>query len=242
MPRIGDFIAQNPRVTIATTLLISVLALIPASQFEVRIRLETLLPDTSQAAQGYGEFMNRFGGLKRVFVILDAAEQEPDIDSFQLAEAATRLAQMLIESEEVVDARAGLSEDEIAAFLAGTVRRAPLLLPEEDWLRNVASRFEPNGIHLRVQEIRKSLLSPLPSPEAQFSTHDPLGFSTDLLHLAKPGLGRLLDPLTLCFLSHDENAALVLVEPSGAELDARSGDFLADAISSRFPCSRGVRD
>ncbi len=232
MFRLGDFIARNPRVTIAATVALWALSLIPASQIELRINLESLLPDDSPAALGYGEFITRFGGMKRVFVMLEPAEQEFDLDSFQLAEATTRLAQILGESDEIVDARAGLTDDDMTGYLAEIVRRAPLLLPEEDWLNRVESRLEPTAIRQRVREIRRSLLSPLPTPEGQFAAQDPLGFAPDLLHLAKPGLGQLVDPLTLAFLSHDGRAGLILVEPAGAELDARSGRRLAGAISS----------
>ncbi|TFG38548.1 MAG: hypothetical protein E4H44_03760, partial [Candidatus Aminicenantes bacterium] len=232
MARLGDFIARNPRVTIAVAIAIWALALIPASQIELRINLESLLPDDSPAALGYREFITRFGGMKRVFVILESAEQEPDLDSFQLAEATTRLAQILGESDEVVDARAGLTDEDISGYLAEIVRRAPLLLPEEDWLNQVESRLELTAIRRRVRELRRSLLSPLPTAEGLFATHDPLGFAPDLLDLAKPGLGQLVDPLTLAFLSQDGRAGLILVEPSGSELDAPSGRRLADAISS----------
>ncbi|MCJ7754764.1 MAG: hypothetical protein MUP13_09380, partial [Thermoanaerobaculales bacterium] len=174
--------------------------------------------------------MDRFDGVKRVFVILEYPAHTTEADPILLAEAASRLAEILSESTEVVEAKAGLTDEYVSAFLTGIVRRAPLLIPGDDWLDQVAAHLDHEAIHDRVLEIRTALLSPVPLPTKQLAAYDPLGFSQDLLHLATPGLGRLVDPVTLGFLSPDDSAALVFVEPSGAELDAAAGRRLRDSI------------
>ena len=230
MTPLGKTVARHPWRIIAAAAAVCALSLLPASHFKLRVDLVSLLPDESSAARGYREFIGRFGGLKTVFVILDADEHAANLDSFGLADAASRFAEILGENDEVLSARAGLTDDDIASYLSGIVRRAPLLIPDDSWADQVESRLTPAAIRRRVQEIRRSLLAPLPSLGTQFATHDPLGFSSEIVDLDRPGPGQLVDPLTLSFLSHDQRAALVLVEPSASELEAASGQRLADAI------------
>jgi len=230
MAQLGELVARRPRTVIAIAVALWAVSLLPATRLELRFDLESLLPDGSSAAQGYAEFMDRFDGVKRVFVILERSQHTTDAEPLLLAEAASRLAEILEESGEVVEAKAGLTDDDVSVFLAGVVRRAPLLIPGDDWLDQVAAHLDPEAIHDHVWEIRTALLSPVPVPMKKLAVYDPLGFSQDLLHLDSPGFGRLVDPMTLSFLSPDNRAALVFVEPAGAELDATAGRRLRDTI------------
>ena len=124
MVLLGEWIARHPRKVIATAITLWAVALVPATHLELRLDLESLLPDGSSAAQGYAEFMDRFDGVKRVFVIVERSQHTTDPNPMLLAAAATRLAEILEGSDEIVEAKAGLTAEDISAFLAGVVRRA----------------------------------------------------------------------------------------------------------------------
>lgn len=232
MNRLGRTVVRHRWRFIAAAVAVTIVCLLPASRFQLRADLASLLPDDSNAARGYREYTERFGGTKTTFVILDVPSAASDVEPFNLTEAARLFAQILAESDDVLGARAGLTDDDLADFLDGVVRRAPLLVPDQEWIDHVESRLTPTAIRRRVQDIRRTLLSPVQTAETQFFTHDPLGFSSEIIDLDRPGISQIVDPVTLGFLSHDQRAALILVEPSATELEAAAGQRLADAINN----------
>jgi predicted RND superfamily exporter protein len=192
--------------------------------------LESLLPDASPAAAAYGEYLRLFGGVRRVFVILQAPEDTDDVGSGLLTEAGDRLAELLEKSGEVSSARAGIGDEDQRQFLTNVVQRAPFLVPGADWLDKVAAHLDPEAIHDRVLQIRASLLTPGGATTARLAVHDPLGFAAELPLLQELPSGIPVDPITLGFVSPDGRSALVVAEPSAAELDAVAGQRLQKAI------------
>ncbi|MCD4751117.1 MAG: MMPL family transporter [Thermoanaerobaculales bacterium] len=222
------FISRHPAAIVALTLLVTAAALVPASRLTFRTDLPSLLPDESTAAEAWREYLVRFGGIEKVFVLLSTAD--PDVKPAQLAEAAAEFAQRLEMHEEVSSARAGVEPEDETAFLNNVVARAPLLLPEETWSEEVEACLRPESIHERVREIRRALVSPSIALTREFAIHDPLGLSSSLMHFQPSDLGLPVDSMTLAFLSADGDHALIIAEPKGSELDSSAGRRLLSII------------
>lgn len=205
-------------------------ALLPASRLELRFELESLLPDDSPAAAAYGEYLRLFGGVRRVYIIVEAAQGVQGVAPGLLTEAGDRLAELLEESSEVSSARAGIGEEDQHDFLTRVVQRAPLFVPGDDWLEKVSAHLDPESVRQRVHQIRAALLMPGGEATAQLAPHDPFGLTVEMPRLLAQASGIPVDPLTLGFVSLDGRRALVVVEPSAAELDAVAGQRLQITI------------
>lgn len=187
--------------------------------------LPSLLPEGSRAADDYREFLATFGGLEKVFVLVEAPE---GTDREALADAAFALAESLEASPEVRSARAGLTPADERFVLEELAPRAALTEP----LERVAAAIGPGAIESRVESIRRSIASPVGGAVAALGAADPLGLAAERLEREGSGADLPVDPLTGAFLSADGRAALVIVTPSRAETDAEGGRALRDAIVS----------
>ena len=230
MDVLARIVARHPRVVAAIGLGLWAVALLPASRLKLGFDLVTLLPSSSEAAAAYGEYLRLFGGIRRVFVLIEGADSSHEPGQAQLVQASARIADLLEASDEVASVRSGVEEGDVRSYLVNTVARAPLLIRDEGWQDEVRSRLEPEAIHRRVLEIRSSVQSILPSKTRRLAPYDPLGFAQSLPHQTSLVSGITVDPLTWSFLSQDGNQALIIVEPTADELDAVAGRRLQEAI------------
>lgn len=223
-------IARRPASILLFVLLVALAALYPASRLHIRSDLSTLLPVGSPAADAYRVFLDRFGGLEQVFVlILPGADETTSAD---LARGALVLEEVLRAHPEVEHVRAGFGAEDEAFFTRWVAPRAPLLLGD-GWRQTVAERLEPEAIAQRVTRLRAALSTPAGAFEARLARSDPLGFLEDL-DLPATSEAPALDPLTSTFRSEDGDAALVLLTPSRSEMDPEGGRALAAALDGAY--------
>lgn len=222
--------ARRPASVLSLALLVTLLALIPASQLRIRSDLVSLLPVGSPAADEYRVFLERFGGLEQVFVLILATADEAG--EGDLTEAASVLEEILATSPEVEHARAGLEAADEELFSHWIAPRAPLLL-RADWREAVTRRIDPEAISLRVARLRATLSTPASAFQARIARSDPLGFTEELPWSTTPDV-LALDPLSSTFRSTDGDAALVVLTPARPEMDAEGGRALATALERAY--------
>lgn len=218
-PRI---VGRHPVAVLVAALLVCAAFIGPASRLELRADLPSLLPESSPAAQAYRRYLETFGNHQLVFVILSGAPQSRDITGQILADAAFDMADQLLGSVEITEARAGFTIEDELRFFHDQARRAPLLLPDES-LTAIADRLQPESIRSRVHTLRSQLVSPAGSAFRQLAAHDPLGFSSELRSQIDASQLVGIDPLTMAFLSSDGRHSLIIAKPRASELDAAAG-------------------
>ncbi len=224
-------IARHPRRYVALTLLLAGLALWPASRLRLTADLATMLPVGSPAADGYRVFLDRFGGLEKVFVLI-LADPAEDTGEADLIRAAGLLEQSLASSAEVASVRAGLDAEDEAFFFDYVAPRAALLI-SDPWLAAIRRRIEPAAIHQRVLLLRAALAAPVGSATAVLARSDPLGILEDSnVDMAPAGLP--IDPLSSTFLAPDGTAALLVLTPARSEVDPVGGRALATDLEASF--------
>ncbi|HEX6851786.1 MAG TPA: MMPL family transporter [Candidatus Polarisedimenticolaceae bacterium] len=212
---------------------VTALALLPASRLTLESDLPSLLPEGSRAADDYRVFLDSFGGLEKVFVLLEAPEgAAPEA----LGEAAFALADRLSACPEVRSARAGLGDDDERFFLDSIAPNAPLLEPAG----RVAAALAPGAVEARIDALRLALASPGGSATASLAAADPLGLAAERLGREGAGSSLPVDPTTGAFLSGDGRAALVIVTPARAETDAAGGRALRVALDAAWDDVRGA--
>lgn len=223
-------IARRPTSVLFLVLLVTLAALYFASRLRVRTDLVSLLPVGSPAADDYRVFLERFGGLEQVFVLILPAAA--DTEASDLARAASVLEEILADSPEVEHARAGLETRDAEFFSRWIAPRAPLLLGDE-WRRVVTRRIEPAAISKRVAWLRATLSTPAGAFQTFLAKSDPLGF-TEELQLTTTAQPIGLDPFTSTFQSETGDAALVLLTPSRSEMDPEGGRALAAELETAY--------
>jgi hypothetical protein len=226
--RLAAAVARRPGRLAVAALLLTCLALIPASRFRLETDLAALLPDGSPGADDYRVFLNTFGGFEKVFVIVRSPGGKLE-DPGPLLDAAGALAERLGRSPEVAAARAGLTEEDERFFFRYIAPRLPLLMQKEGWKADLAARLEPAAIRGRVAVLRRTLRSPAGAAMAPLFASDPLGLSEGLLGLASSSLP--IEPVSGAFLSRDGSAALVMLTPARAEIDPEGGRALLAEIA-----------
>lgn len=227
-------IARRPAFFLLLAAVVSLAALYPASRLRIRADVLSLLPTGSPVAEDYRVFLERFGGLEQVFVLV--LPGSTDTEPVDLAHAAGLLEEILAASPEVEHARAGLQERDEELFFRWVVPRAPLLLGD-DWRREVERRIESEAISQRAAWLRSSLRTPAGAFQARWAKSDPLGFAEELsLSTSTDAIG--LDPFMSTFRSEEGDAALVLVTPSRPEMDPQGGRALAAALDAAYAEAR----
>lgn len=229
---------DRPGRTLALALLLTVVALGPASRLAIETDPVELMPTGSPATADYRLFLDRFGGFEKVFVLIVSeeggqGEGSPQPPRAQLMAAADRLSGLLAGSPEVASVRAGLEEADLEFLRRYIAPRAPLLLGA-DWRATVVPRLAPQAIHRRVARIRQSLASPVGSADALWWDADPLGFSDGLRAMRSRPSGLPVDLATGAFLAPDGRAALVLVTPRRTEVDPEGGRALAAELQRAY--------
>ncbi len=225
-------LARRPVLAAGLALVITGLAIPGLFRLRVRADLETLLPAGSPVAESYRVFLEHFGGLEQVFVLI-LADPAGGVDEADLAAAAGLLEGILAASLEVASASAGIGEDDERFFLDHVVPRAPLLIAPDDWHEAVARRIEPQAIHERVARLKAGLQAPDGIARGALARGDPLGFSEELPAVLAPA-ALPIDPLTSTFMSPAGDAALVLVTPTRSEIDPEGGRALLAELESAY--------
>ncbi len=237
---LGNWVTEQRRLILIVALLLTLgsLWLIPRLRFDTD--LVALLPQDSPAAADYRLFLRHFGGFEKVFVVVLPAQEvgaaeldAEEVDAGLLISAAESLAEILRGNPEVAQVRSGLEPEDEDFLLRQVVARAPLFLSPEA-LGELAENLEPSSLEARAHQLRSVMASPMGGWQVPFLIHDPLGLSDALQLSRRAGGGLPLDPLTSAFLATDENAALVVLTPSGAEIDPASGRRLQAALESAF--------
>lgn len=237
---LGRWVAVHRRRILVFALLLTLgaLWLVPRLRFDTD--LVALLPQDSPAAADYRLFLQHFGGFEKVFiVVLPVAGMDPEtsaadeVDAGLLISAAETLADTLRNHPEVARVRSGLEPEDEDFLLRQVVARAPLFLPPEA-LGGLSEALEPAALEGRARQLRSVMASPMGGWQVPFLIHDPLGLSDALQLSRRAGDGLPLDPLTSAFLASQENAALVVLTPSGAEIDPASGRRLQAALNKAF--------
>ncbi len=201
----------------------------------MRADLETLLPGGSPVAEDYRLFLEHFGGLEQVFVLILAGGSAEGAD---LATAADLLEEILAASPEVESVSAGIDEDDEHFFLNYVASRAPLLIPGEDWAAAVERRLEPEAIRERMLRLKAIVQAPDGIARGALARVDPLGFSDELpINMGAAALP--IDPLTQNFLAPSGDAALLMLIPKRSEIDPEGGRALAAELETAF---KEVRD
>lgn len=229
-------IARWPYHTLLVVLLLALAALPFASRLSIETDLLQMLPDSSAAARGYGEFQQHFGGFEKVFVVVTSgAEIDPDERTSALIDAADHLASLLATSPEVALVRSGLQSEDESFFFDQVVPRAALLLGD-DGPDTVARRTTPEALEERAAWLRAVLRTPAGAPRAPLLKRDPLGLVEQLGGLDLDGLP--IDPLSGAFLSADGSATLVSLTPSRSEIDPAGGRALIAELDRAFAVVR----
>ncbi|MEM9556145.1 MAG: MMPL family transporter [Acidobacteriota bacterium] len=228
---LGSWIARRRRAVLGASLGLGLLALLPASRLRPTADLVSLLPSDVPAAADYGVFLETFGGLEKVFILVTL--DQPDGDPRRaLLRAAEALGQRLDGDPEVADVRTGLSAEDEDFALAHVVARAPLLISDEALEARLDALSADGGLEARAESLRRELTGPTAPTRRPLRRHDPLGFADDLDLLTDGGLP--IDPLTGAFLAPDGAASLVIVVPTRSELDPEGGRVLLAALDAAF--------
>jgi predicted RND superfamily exporter protein len=202
-----------------------------ASGIQLRSALVDLLPRERPAADEYRQFVEKFGGFERIYVLVTAADgiaADPEL----LTEAAALLAERVEAFDEISHARSGINERDEAFFLDYVLPRAPLLTNPEQ-VPNMLERLEPEAIRERVRMMRGKLAGPLGAFEQSLLSTDPLGLA-EFIDGPSAGESVPMDPESGAFLSSTGDTALVVATPSVPTLDSARGRELAAHLSTAY--------
>ena len=223
---------------LVATLVVVALSAVPASRLSIRSDLTALLPDGGPAARAYRGFLESFGGIENVYVVLrvrDGASPDPE----RLADAAETLALDLGRAREVAHVRWGLDEADESFFLESLTPRLPLLLGP-DPASSLSPRLTDEALAARARELHDAASGPGALFTARLAAADPLGLAEGKLRELAAGGGLPFDPITGTLLSSDGRAALVIVTPVRGESDAAGGRELAATLLAAFERTRAA--
>jgi len=234
--RFGRIVVAHPIAVLAATLAVSAFAIVPASRLTIRSDVSALLPRHAPAASAYRTFLENFGGIESVYVVIRRPDGAP-ADPEGLADAAETLARELSRSPEVAHARWGLDEEDEAFFTDVLAPRLPLLLGD-DPAPLLAKHLTDDALREDARRLRDAADGPGALFLTRLAAADPLGLSeAKLRELAASGT-LPFDPITGALLSPDGRAALVVVTPVKGESDAAGGRALAAALDAALARTR----
>jgi predicted RND superfamily exporter protein len=210
--------AHRVAVLATTTLLAIVSALsLPRLQFDANVL--HLLPRGGVAVPAFRDYLERFGSLDYLYVIVDAPEGAEIGDYEATVEALTTA---LREAPEIAQVDAG-PRDRGRDWSYLSDRVLLLVTPGQP---EVLDRFRPPALTAQVAATRE-LLS-LPSPEmAELVRADPLGLLLSLRdRLAGAASGMRLDAASGAYVSTDGRSRLLLARPKRPPFDTEFGQAL----------------
>ena len=226
----------RPFLILAVALLVTAASLFAAGELRIETNVFDLLPRGYPASDDFRFFLETFGLVDRVFVVVSTpAGDGTDVDA--LAEAACLLAKELIVMQPIAAARCGATDEDEEFLLGWLLPRAPLLLNEEQ-IPDLARRLAPGALQTRVADMKRRLASPLGGFEARLFRADPLGITEFLQDRLTGGNALEVDPLSGAFLSRSRQHALVIIEPRTQEGAGDLGQALAAAIEDGFAKTR----
>ena len=226
--RFGRVVVAHPIAVLAATLAVSALAVVPASRLTIRSDVLALLPRDAPASSAYRTFLESFGGIENVYVLLrrdDGAPPDPE----GLADAAEVFAREVSRSPEVAHARWGLDEDDEVFFTDALAPRLPLLLGD-DPSSVLSPRLTGEALDARARELYSAAAGPAALFLTRLTASDPLGLASSKLSELAAGGSLPFDPLTGALLAADGRSALVIVTPRKGESDAAGGRALSAAL------------
>jgi predicted RND superfamily exporter protein len=237
---LGSWILRWWRPILAVGLLATVLGVWPASQLQLVNDLPALLPAGSEGAADYRMFLEEFGGLEKVLILVLSRSEEPgDRDASRVMGAAEELAAILASSPEVAAVRSGIDPDDEAFLLQHVVPRM-LLLAGDDWQARLATATTDEVMRGRVEGIRAAVLSPFGWAAQPLIEADPLGLTADLLPFQPSASMLSVDPVSMTFLSPTRRASLAVLTPARSEMDPAGGRTLARELEKAFAAVRGT--
>ncbi|HJQ97565.1 MAG TPA: MMPL family transporter [Candidatus Polarisedimenticolaceae bacterium] len=234
--RFGRIVVAHPIAVLAATLGVLALAIVPASRLTIRSDVLALLPREAPASSAYRTFLESFGGIENVYVLLHREDGAPP-DPEGLADAAEIFAREVSRSPEVAHARWGLDEDDEAFFIEVLAPRLPLLLGD-DPSAVLSPRLSAEALDARARELRDAAAGPGALFLTRLTASDPLGLASSKLSELAAGGSLPFDPLTGALLSADGRSALVIVTPRRGESDAAGGRALAAALDQALASAR----
>ena len=236
--RFGRIVVAHPIALLAAALSVSALAIVPASRLTVRSDVLALLPEDAPASSAYRTFLESFGGIENVYVVLRLRDDAP-ADPEGLADAAEVFAREVPRSQEVAHARFGLDEDDEAFFTEALAPRLPLLLGD-DPASALSQRLAAGSLDARARELRDAATGPGALFSTRLTASDPLGLAATKLRELAAGSSLPFDPLTGALLSTDGRSALVILTPRRGESDAAGGRALAAALDQALARTRSA--
>ena len=236
--------ARRPLAWLLAALVGVLIAGWSARGVQLRADLLSMLPEEVEAAQAYRTFLEDFGGLEQIFVLVSedppvedqgtesAGSLYPEELERRLVQAALLLEERLESLDGVASVRAGI-EPEDEQFLFESVVPSALVRDETWTTARVAERLSAEALRARAEDLRRKVRNPVGEIEIRLARWDPLGFATESLLGGATGLDLRVDPITGLFRGRD-GAALLTLTPTVSELDAQAGRALASELWSTF--------
>ena len=236
--RFGRIVVAHPVAVLAAALALSACAILPASRLTIRSDVAALLPTDTPAASAYRTFLESFGGIDDVYIVIRRPDEAPP-DPDALADAAGTLAEDLARSPEIAHARFGLDEDDETFFTDVLALRLPLLLgPDAPSI--LAPRLTDGALAARARELRDAATGPGALFLTRVAASDPLGLAEGKLRELAAGGVLPFDPMSGALLSRDGRAALVVATPVRGESDAAGGRALSAALTAAYARTRAA--
>ena len=225
---LGRTVARRPGWSLGLALVLTGLLGVSAARLRVDTDLVSLLPSDGEHTGAYREFLQRFGGLEEVYVVLGFAQEVPPskarevaVASGVLLEALGWLETQLADSDVFSEIRTGVTVEDEEFVLQWVVPSAVYLVGASGF-NDLLSRMNEEGMRERAAVLRRQISSPLGAGLSELLLRDPLGLAQELSQAASSS-GLATDAFTGAFISPDEQAALVVATPAGGELSSGNG-------------------
>lgn len=234
LQRLTLFASRHYRgVFIAFTLLV-VLSALAASRIRFDTDMLNLLPGDDPKVQLFRQTLNRFGTFDNLLVgirIPEGAVLEPYQDfADQLAE----------ELRSVPDVRAVDHRIDAPQRLLRELFPAAVLYLDDAGRERLAAKLDDEGIHQRVQEMRRQLSTPQGMALKELLKIDPFGLAELLLGQVESSRGSMqVDWTSGYYLSRDRRLLLLLVKPEQPPQEVQRNRALVAAIEAKVAAVQG---
>lgn len=218
--------------------LVSVLAVAVATGLITRLHFDAdvlnLLPKHDPKIQHFLEAMERFGGVDYLLVAVRVPEDEPP-EPYELL--VDRLGKRLEGLPEIggVDYQIRAPEE-----LIERVYPKAVLFLDEEGREELAEHVSPEGIEMRVRELRRFLTTPQSLALEELVKIDPFGLAEILLGRIEATRGDLaVDWTSGYYLSKDHRMLLLLAQPVKPPQDTEFDGQLVDAVQAEVDAVLG---
>ncbi len=219
--RLVAFVDRHHRAVLVGSGVLFLVSALSLSRLHLDMDVLGQLPSRSQAFQDYRAYLERFGALDSL-VVLVAGPREP------IVAFADALAEKVEELPEIASLRYRVDLE--AARRAVLGRHRWELMTDADYAE-VARRLGPAAIAERVRGLRTALAMPMGIGAKRFIVDDPLGLD----EVAGLSLGRrygdpLLRPTSEYFLAPSGDALLLIARPVESAFDTVFVERLLDRV------------